>query len=63
MAVSNFYEPDIEHNIQSMYRKYIRYYLISENISIKGKLMSIVACVNTSLARKFYRLLSRFDAV
>lgn len=63
MAVSNFYEPDIENNIQSMYRKYIRYYLISENISIKGKLMSIVACVNTSLARKFYRLLSRFDAV
>ena len=56
MALKNYYDQSIEKKIQSLYRKYVRYYVRKNNVSISGKMMSIVAFVYTKFARTLIRV-------
>ena len=56
MALRKYYDKSIENEIQSLYRKYVRYYIGVNNVSISGKILSIVAFIYTRFARMLIRV-------
>lgn len=57
MAKKNFFEKDVEKMIQGLYRKYYRQYLAVNNVKIAGKILVLVATIDTRAARKILELI------
>lgn len=56
MALKSYYDQSIENKIQLFYRKYVRYYIMRNNVSLSGKVVSVVAFVYTKFARKLIQV-------
>lgn len=51
MTIAKFYDNEIEHYIQNLYREYTKYYLTTKKVSFNGKLLAINAYFDTKIAR------------
>lgn len=58
MAKVDYYNEEIEKEMQVLYKKYTDQYLKANNVSIQGKIIAMVAFIDTKIARKILRKLA-----
>lgn len=59
MVIADYYEQTIEDMLKVLYRKYAKYYIFSLHTSYMGKVLSVIAFINLSLARLCIRVIEK----